>query len=96
MRAVYSHTTLNAIQYYLNVSKGHRYTRGSQTAPGDGVVSQGLKLGVFEVFADHTRKNKSKTNASTIFACCAAFYACFIFMLRPQKMQVAYKPDEPL
>ena len=44
--------------------------------------AMGLKLG-FRVFADHARKYTSKTNASTIFTCCAAFYACFSFKLRP-------------
>ena len=34
-----------------------------------------LQLGVFGVFADHTRRNKRKQNGSTIFAHCAALYA---------------------
>ena len=49
-------------------------------------------MGLFlRVFADHKGKNKRKTNAFTIRV---AFYV-FIFMLRPQKMQMTYAPDEP-
>ena len=36
----------------------------------------GIKLGVYRFFADHTRRNKRMTNASTIFVHCVAFYGC--------------------
>ena len=48
----------------------------SYTAPCNGVVNHWAQIGGLRVFADHTRKNKCKTNASTFFACHAAFYAC--------------------
>ena len=35
--------------------------------------AMGLKLGIFGFFANHTRTNLRKTNASTIFAHHAAF-----------------------
>ena len=38
------------------------------TAPCNGVVSHGAQIGGLRVFADHTRKNKPKTNASMITA----------------------------
>ena len=40
----------------------------SYTNPCNGIVSRGAQIGGFRVFADHIRKNKRKTNASTIFA----------------------------
>ena len=40
--------------------------------------AMGAQIGGLRVFADHTRK----TNAPTIFACCAAFHM-FIFTLGP-------------
>ena len=53
------------------------------TAPCNGIVSHGPSIGGILVFADHTRGNKRKQNASTIFARCAAFHT-FIFTLRLQ------------
>ena len=67
----------------------------SYTSPCNGVVSHGSQIGGLRVFADHARKNKSKAKASTIFSRSVALYSCFIFTLRPQKMQATYAPDEP-
>ena len=47
----------------------------SYTAPYNGVVSHGLKLGVFGILVT-TCKNKRKTNVYTILACRGVFYAC--------------------
>ena len=38
--------------------------------------AMGHKLGVFGVFAAHTRGNKHKQNASMLFTCRAVFHAC--------------------
>ena len=43
-----------------------------------GAVSYETPVGGIQVFADHTLRNKHKQNASTIFARCAAFYACLL------------------
>ena len=43
--------------------------RNTDTAVCNGVVSHGAQIGGLQVFADHTHKNKCKTNASMIFAC---------------------------
>ena len=39
-------------------------------------LAMGLKSGYLGFFADYTRGNKRKQNASTIFACCAVFHTC--------------------
>ena len=83
----------------------YRYTRGISDLvyhPCNGAVSHGAKIGSLRVFADHIRKNKSKTNSSTIFASRAAFCMCLSSLtLRRQQMQVTYgyfdygKPRDP-
>ena len=45
----------------------HRRSQ-TYTALCIGIVSHGAQIGGLRVFADHTRKNKHKTNAPTIFA----------------------------
>ena len=52
----------------------------SYTALCNGFVSHKAQIGGRLFFTDHARRNKRKTNASMIFACGSAFYACFIFM----------------
>ena len=64
------------------------------TVPCNGVVSHGLKLGVFGDLANHARKSKRKANMSTTFARCPAFLS--IFTLRLQYMQVTFAPEKPV
>ena len=55
----------------------HRRSHTSYTAPCNGVVSHGAQnWGSSSFFDDHTCNNTCKTNAPTIFAHHAAFYAC--------------------
>ena len=54
----------------------HERSQTSYTAKCNGVISHGVQIEGLWVFTDHTCKNKHKTNASTIFARRAAFYAC--------------------
>ena len=49
--------------------------------------AMGLNLGIFGILPTMHAKTNTKTNAFTIFARHVAFYACFIFMLRPQCIQ---------
>ena len=61
------------------------------------VISHGAQFRGLPVFSNHIHKyakTNAKKNASTISACHAAFYFVFIFMLRPQLMQVTYTPDK--
>ena len=58
----------------------HIYTKMKVEYPPDttmrnGFVDHGTQIGGLRDFADHTRKYTRKTNAPTIFACRAAFYA---------------------
>ena len=50
----------------------------------------GAQIGGIQVFADHTRGNKCKQNASTIFERLAAFHACLFAQLDCS----TYAPDE--
>ena len=75
----------------------HQYTlqlgrsQALYTAPRNGGVNHGAHIEGFGwAFAEHTRKNKCKTNAHR-----AAFHCVFIFPLRLQQIQVTYGPDEP-
>ena len=46
----------------------HGRSQTSYITPCDGVISHWAQIGGLLVFANHTRKNKRNTNASTIFA----------------------------
>ena len=46
----------------------HGRSQALYTAQCNGIVIHGAKIGGLQVFADHARRNKHKTNASTIFA----------------------------
>ena len=54
----------------------HGRSQTSYTALCNGVVSHGAQIGGPHIFANHTGKNKRKTNAPMIFAHHAAFYVC--------------------
>ena len=62
----------------------------SYTAPCYGVISHGAQIEGIWVFADHTHENTRKQNASTVFACCAAFHTC----LFSRSDRSTYAPDE--
>ena len=51
-----------------------RRSRNSYTAPWNGAVSHGTPIGGIWDFADHTRGNKFKQKASTIFLCFTRVY----------------------
>ena len=65
----------------------HQRYQTSYTAPCNGVVTHGAQFSGLQVFANHSRKNKRKTNVFMIFARHSVFCACFIFTLIPQQMQ---------
>ena len=54
----------------------HQRSQTSYTTPCNGVISHGAQFGGLRVFANHTCKNKRKTNAFTILKCPVAFSAC--------------------
>ena len=67
-----------------------RRSQNSYTALCNGVASHGAQMRYILVFADHTCENKRKQNASTIFACHAAFKACLSSSLD----RITCVPDE--
>ena len=71
----------------------HQRSQTSYTVPSNGCASHGAQFGGPWVFADHTRKNKRKANAFTIFARRAALYVWLSLRPlppKPQIMQVTY------
>ena len=86
--------------YYVDhamISLVHRYTPEIPDLLYRVMASSamhGAQFGGLWVFADQALKNGRKTSASTIFACHAVFYVCFIFTLRLQYDAVKYAPDE--
>ena len=72
----------------------------SYTALCNGVVSHGAPTGGIGVFADHTRRNKRKQNASMIFTGCAAFHAYLsscssLGTYAPDKSQLFWSWEKP-
>ena len=61
---------------YMRITDIQGRSQTLYTAPCNGVVSHGSQIWGLWVFAEHTHKNKCKTNAPMIFAGGAAFYAC--------------------
>ena len=68
----------------INTTDIYQRSQTSHTALCNDFVTSAmwLNLGVFRVLADHTRKNKRKTNAITIFAHHEAFCAVFVITHR--------------
>ena len=65
-------------------------SKNSYTALCNGVVSRKTRIGGIPVFTNHTRGNKHKQNASTIFTCYATFHRC----LSSRSDRSPYVPDE--
>ena len=59
-----------------------------------GVVSHGAPFGGMRVFADHTRWNKYKQNASMIFARCEVF-TCVFTSYAPDESQLFWSHEKP-
>ena len=78
---------------WIHIPQGRSQT--SYTAPCNGVVSHGAQIGGLRVFANHTHRNKCKTNASTIFAHRAAFYTFYLHAQTTVDAGDIYAPDEP-
>ena len=77
--ALHGHTTVNNPK--LEVTSAQSCCHGAcmpvthipdpiYTAPCNGVIRHGAQIDILWVFANHARKNKHKTSASTIFALC--------------------------
>ena len=90
-------TILQTLIYDVSISHRYIYHRykTSYTAPCNGVVTHGVQFGGLHVFADHTCKNKRKTNAFTIFMCRTAFNAYLSSRSRRQYMHVTHTLAEP-
>ena len=69
-----------------------RRSQNSTIALCNGIVSHRAPIGGIRVFADHTRGNKQKQNAPTIFAHRAMFHVCLSSRLDCN----TYAPDESL
>ena len=72
----------------------------SYTTPCNGVFSHGAQIGGIWDYADHTRRNKHKQNASTIFARRKAFHACFSshsdrFTYAPEESRLFWSLEKP-
>ena len=76
---IYIHTQIPLTIYIARchiTADIHGRSQVSYTAPCNGVVSHWAQIGSLWVFANHTYKNKRRTNASMILACRAAFCTC--------------------
>ena len=73
------------------------YTRDPRPIPPRVMASSAMRvqLGGLRVFADRTRKNKSKTKCVHDLLTSCSGLRLFDFMLRSQYMQVTYASDKP-
>ena len=72
----------------------YEWSQTSYTTPCNGVVSSGAQFGGLRVFADHMREKTQNKWVHDLRAP-RGVLRVFVFMLRPQYMQVLYAPDEP-